>query len=96
MKRNVALEIGPMTSPLSNVDDDVIYFTTQFYTIYYNETSNLRQYLYELNHMRRQEMTEEQCHRPSDRDAERKRKRTTGWLAGHTIHLEIEEVIWIK
>ena len=31
---NVALEIGPMTSsPLSNVDDDVIYSTTQFYTI---------------------------------------------------------------
>ena len=38
-------------------------------------------------------MTEEQCHRPRDG---KKRKRTTGWLAGHTIHLEIEEVAWIN
>ena len=39
-----------MTSPLSNMDDDVIYSTTQFYTIDYNDTSNLQRYLYELNH----------------------------------------------
>ena len=79
-----------MTSLLSNVDDDIIYYsTTQFYTIYYNETSNLRRYLYELNHtVETKEMTEEQCHRPSDGN---KKKRITGWLAGHTIHLEIEE-----
>ena len=43
---------------------------------------------------RRQEMTEEQCHRPKRR--EKWRKRITGWLAGHTIHLETEEVTWIK
>ena len=58
------------------------------------KTSNLRRYLYELNHTAESlEMTEEQCHRPSDGN---KRKRITGWLAGHTIHLEIEEVSWIK
>ena len=38
-------------------------------------------------------MTEEQCHRPSDGN---KRKRITGWLAGHTIHLEIEECPGLK
>ena len=40
MKRNVALEIGPMTSLLKGVDSDVIYSTTQFYTILH-DTSNL-------------------------------------------------------
>ena len=41
MKRNVALEIGPMMSLLKKgVDSDVIYSTTQFYTILY-DTSNL-------------------------------------------------------
>ena len=35
-------------------------------------------------------MTEEQCLRPSDGN---KRKRITGWLAGHEIHLEIEDVL---
>ena len=35
-------------------------------------------------------MTEEQCLRPSDGI---KRKRITGWLAGHEIHLEIEDVL---
>ena len=42
---------------------------------------------------RRQEMNEEQCHRPSDG---KWRKRITGWLAGHTIHLETEEVACMK
>ena len=27
---------------------------------------------------------------------QKQRKRITGWLAGHTIHLETEEVTWIK
>ena len=35
-------------------------------------------------------MTEEQCLGPSDGI---KRKRITGWLAGHEIHLEIEDVL---
>ena len=34
-------------------------------------------------------MDEEQCHRPS----ERWNMRITGWLAGHEIHLEIEDVL---
>ena len=41
-------------------------------------------------------MTEEQCLRPSDREScitQQERKRTTGWLAGHEIHLEIEDVL---
>ena len=36
-------------------------------------------------------MTEEQCLGPSD--GINKRKRITGWLAGHEIHLEIEDVL---
>ena len=72
------------------MDNDVIiiYYAILHY-VHYNETSNLRRYLYELNHTAESlEMTEEQCLRPSDGN---KRKRITGWLAGHTIHLEIEE-----
>ena len=39
-------------------------------------------------------MTEEQCLRPSDRESKKsKRKRIIGWLAGHEIHLEIEDVL---
>ena len=38
-------------------------------------------------------MTEEQCLRPSDRESRSKRKRIIGWLAGHEIHLEIEDVL---
>ena len=38
-------------------------------------------------------MTEEQCLRPSDRESRSKRKRIVGWLAGHEIHLEIEDVL---
>ena len=38
-------------------------------------------------------MTEEQFLRPSDRESRSKRKRTIGWLAGHEIHLEIEDVL---
>ena len=38
-------------------------------------------------------MTEEQCLRPSERESRSKRKRTIGWLAGHEIHLEIEDVL---
>ena len=38
-------------------------------------------------------MTEEQCLRPSDRESRSKRKKIIGWLAGHEIHLEIEDVL---
>ena len=66
MKRNVALEIGPITSLLSNVDNDII-IVLYYAILHYNETSNLRRYLYELNHTSESlEMTEEQCLRPSD------------------------------
>ena len=46
-------------------------------------------------------MAEEQCLRPRKDGNMRpprgyERKRITGWLAGHTIHLETEEVSWIK
>ena len=72
------------------MDNDVIilyYAILHYYTTL--ETSNLGRYLSKLNHTAEtKEMTEEQCHRPSDGN---KRKRITGWLAGHTIHLEIEE-----
>ena len=36
-------------------------------------------------------MTEEQCLRPSN--GRSKRKRIIGWLVGHEIHLEIEDVL---
>ena len=50
MKRDVALEIGPMTSLLRSLDNDVIiiYYATLHYTTNL-ESSNLRRYLYELN-----------------------------------------------
>ena len=44
-------------------------------------------------------MDEEQCHRPRERRNMRpptrgkREKRITGWLAGHEIHLEIEDVL---
>ena len=49
-------------------------------------------------------MDEDQCQRPSKRwnmrpptrDKRERGKRITGWLAGHTIHLEIKKVTWIK
>ena len=78
-------QIGPMTSILE-CGMTSYYSTTQFYK---KETSSLLRYLYELNHTAESlEMTEEQYLRPSDGN---KRKRITGWLAGHRIHLEIEE-----
>ena len=71
MKRNVALEIGPMTSLLSLVDNDItiLYYAILLYTITY--TSNLRRHHYELNHTAESlEMAEEQCLRPSERDGD--------------------------
>ena len=42
-------------------------------------------------------MDEEQCHRPRERwnmrPIGKDRKRITGWLAGHEINLEIEDVL---
>ena len=68
MKRNVALEIGPMTSLLRLLDNDVIYSTPKFYNYTKIYTSNLWRHHYELNHTAESlEMDEEQCHRPSKR-----------------------------
>ena len=91
IKGNVALKIGPMTSLLSRVDNDVIIL---YYAILiYNNTTlatwgGISTHLTDKSTAESLEMTEEQCLRPSDGN---KRKRITGWLAGHTIHLEIEE-----
>ena len=95
MKGNVALKIGSMTR------DDVIYPTTQLY----NQHCNLLQYqltdlIYDgvralignrprikgrfLSHQQQRQMTAGTG------------RRTIGQFAGHTIHLEIEEVTWIK
>ena len=48
MKRNVALEIGPMTSHLRSGMTTYIYSTMQIY----NDTSNLERYLYALYSLR--------------------------------------------
>ena len=88
MKRNVALEIGPMTSHLRE------WMTS--YTLLRNSIQRYKQpgavsYAFKLT-AGTNRMTEEQCLRPSDRESKkRERKRITGWLVGHTIHLEIEE-----
>ena len=92
MKRNVALEIGPMMSLFQRGGqwrhNNLLRNSTLFYNTIQATCDGIST---SLTIRQRQEMTEEQCHRPSDRDAESKRKRITGWLAGHTIHLEIEE-----
>ena len=96
MKRNKALEIGPMTSLLSLVDNDVIYSTTQFY----NYTSNLRQY--QLTGSTNGGVRSVDCQRPRRKWkvpqsinmtwwAVGTGRRIIGQFAGHTIHLEIEE-----
>ena len=85
VQKGTYLQIGPMTSNLE-CGMTSYYSTTKFYK---KETSNLLRYLYKLNHTAESlEMTEEQCHRPN---AGNKRKRNTGWVARHMVHLEIEE-----
>ena len=68
---------------------DVIYPTTQLY----NETSNLRRYLYALWSSRLETNRDDWRAMPQAKIWDRKRKRITGWLAGHEIHLEIEDVL---
>ena len=95
LKRNVALKIGPMTSLLRRVGQwrHKFYYTILHYTIIY--TSNLWCHHYALYHTAESlEMDEEQCYRWSKRW--NMRPQITGWLAGHMIQLEIEEVSWIK
>ena len=74
IKGNVALKIGPMTSLLSRVDNDVIIL---YYAILiYNNTTlatwgGISTHLTDKSTAESLEMTEEQCLRPSDGNKEK-------------------------
>ena len=72
MKRNVALEIGPMTSHLRE-------WMTSYTTLLRNSIQRYKQpgavsYAFKLT-AGTNRMTEEQCLRPSDRESESERER---------------------